>query len=417
MTVSSQEAVLDLDDDVRILSIEMGQSQIEDWELGKKDSMADLFFSMLDRDYRTHHPDDLSDIPASDEKLKYLSKTRPPWLPPKSKAEEQEHLRQFRKILKQSIDTREKEKFKAQEALQNKDKLANEFTYLWESYILPNWRNTFREQRVHRLVRKYQTPTRCRGKIWRNCFGNILELDQNSFELALKRAKIIEDKLSSFVVSDYNDTVSQKIITVDKSLISIFPDSKLFETNSPFYDDLRELIFAYAFYRPDVFISRSIASIGAILLTSLSKKDAFIALCNLLNRPFLLAFYLEDQAKIKRFYGIVDQLFAQNLPSLYIHFTLTLSLNQKDYVLPLAKSLFTTHAPISIAARVLDVYAFEGDSFLPQAIVGAFSFFEHRLYGSKEEVLEILGWEAKQWQIENDEYLTRAILNVKLSNN
>ena len=44
-------------------------------------------------------------IPPSKEKLMLLSKTRPPWLPPKSKAEEKRHLAEFDKIVSLSKST------------------------------------------------------------------------------------------------------------------------------------------------------------------------------------------------------------------------------------------------------------------------------------------------------------------------
>ena len=48
--------------------------------------------------------------------------------------------------------------------------------------------------------------------------------------------------------------------------------------------------------------------------------------------------------------------------------------------------------PIDIAARIWDVYVFEGDKALVWATVSLLSKLEGQLYGSEEELLSILGW-------------------------
>jgi len=46
---------------------------------------------------------------------------------------------------------------------------------------------------------------------------------------------------------------------------------------------------------------------------------------------------------------------------------------------------------MDIASRIFDVYAFEGDAALIRAAVGTLAKLEGRLYGSRGEILEILG--------------------------
>lgn len=46
---------------------------------------------------------------------------------------------------------------------------------------------------------------------------------------------------------------------------------------------------------------------------------------------------------------------------------------------------------MDIASRIFDVYVFEGDAALIRACVGTLAKLEGRLYGTREEVLELLG--------------------------
>jgi hypothetical protein len=45
---------------------------------------------------------------------------------------------------------------------------------------------------------------------------------------------------------------------------------------------------------------------------------------------------------------------------------------------------------MDIATRIFDVYVFEGDAALIRASVGTLAKLEGRLYGSREEILELL---------------------------
>jgi hypothetical protein len=55
---------------------------------------------------------------------------------------------------------------------------------------------------------------------------------------------------------------------------------------------------------------------------------------------------------------------------------------------------------MDIASRIWDVYVFEGDKALVRAAVGTLAKLEGRLYGSKEEILDVLGSAANgQWEL------------------
>lgn len=50
---------------------------------------------------------------------------------------------------------------------------------------------------------------------------------------------------------------------------------------------------------------------------------------------------------------------------------------------------------LEAAVRIWDVIVFEGDDALVRGVVGVFSALESQLHTSREEVLELLGWQGK----------------------
>ena len=57
---------------------------------------------------------------------------------------------------------------------------------------------------------------------------------------------------------------------------------------------------------------------------------------------------------------------------------------------------------LEAASRVWDVIVFDGDAAMVRTAVGAMGWLEGRLYGSREEVLAVLGWRAGGWGVGKD---------------
>lgn len=50
---------------------------------------------------------------------------------------------------------------------------------------------------------------------------------------------------------------------------------------------------------------------------------------------------------------------------------------------------------LEAAVRIWDVMVFEGDDALVRGVVGVFAALESQLHTSREEVLDLLGWQGK----------------------
>lgn len=149
---------------------------------------------------------------------------------------------------------------------------------------------------------------------------------------------------------------------------------------------------AYSMYRSDVGYIHGTHLITAVLLLNLSPSAAFCTLANILNRPVPLAFLTNDEGAINRAYDLTVRAMFYKLPKLYDHLSNVLHLSPETYIQPMFSTLFTRSLPLDITSRIWDVYVFEGDKFLVRTAIAVLGRLEGQLYGSRQEVLDILGW-------------------------
>ena len=75
-------------------------------------------------------------------------------------------------------------------------------------------------------------------------------------------------------------------------------------------------------------------------------------------------------------------------------------------------TLYSQHVSVDITSRIWDVMFFEGDSFLLRVALGVLMKYEHKLYGSQEEVLKILGWGASRLDLGDEDDFMRVVRNA-----
>lgn len=120
-----------------------------------------------------------------------------------------------------------------------------------------------------------------------------------------------------------------------------------------------------------------------LLLNLPSPATTFIALANVLNRPLPLSFYTADAAAQSSAYNLVLQTLSTKSPPLHAHLTRGVpGLEPGSYLCDMYTALFTGHLAIDEAARLWDVYVFEGDAVLVRAAVAVLLGREMALLGS-----------------------------------
>lgn len=133
------------------------------------------------------------------------------------------------------------------------------------------------------------------------------------------------------------------------------------------------------------FILTSSQTVAALLLLNLpTPASAFIALANVLNRPLPLSFYSDDPGAKASAYNLVMQTLGAKSAQLHEHLTKDISQGDADFYLGnFFMGLGTSHLPMDEAARLWDVYVFEGDTVLVRAAVAMLMRHEMALLGIK----------------------------------
>jgi hypothetical protein len=234
---------------------------------------------------------------------------------------------------------------------------------------------------THRKMWWNGIPSRLRGQVWTQAIGNDLEVSEATYNIALKKARP-----SDHIVDGTKD---------------VWPELKMFAKDQPLHRDLIDICLAYSTYRPDissVFSSMGIQHIAALLLLNLPAPVAFIALSNLLNRALPLSFLVQDPNAMHAAYSTTIHALTKKYPSLAYRLE-TLRVEPREYLADMFGSLFCSRLGVEHAARVMDVYAIEGDKIPPRVAVAIMGILEGScVEGAAEDVARVL----KEKSVETD---------------
>ncbi|KAL2264152.1 hypothetical protein VTK26DRAFT_1270 [Humicola hyalothermophila] len=333
-------------------------------------------------------------LPISKEKEAVLSRTRPSWLPPKDPAEERRHLKEYQKMMAQSLEADRRRQAAKRAKSECRDIAADSIMQIWEHDILPRWNDAIRERRTREMWWRGIAP-RSRGAVWSRAIGNELGLTKTSFDAALSRAREAEERAKSGHGSAEEMRAASWFTAISKDVRErTWPDLRIFQPGGPLHQSLVDVLRAYVMYRSDIGYVPGCNTIAALLLLNLpTPTDAFISLANVLNRPLPLSFYASDAAAKSSAYNLLLHTLSQKCPNLHEHLTKLPDHDPNLYINDIFTGLFTRHLALDEVTRLWDVYVFEGDSLLIRAGVALLAQKEMALLGSKSiaEIQTILG--------------------------
>jgi hypothetical protein len=331
-------------------------------------------------------------LPISKEKEKVLTRTRPSWLPPKNPKEEKKHLKEYQRMMAHSLEAEKRRSIKLQEEQERQDTTRQSVSHIWEHHVMPNWAEVIHEPQIRQLW-WLGLPAEKRGAIWEKAIGNDLGLSEKGYNAALLRGNTLNKKISAFDSEERGRLKEWAWFeAIRRDVQETFPELNLFQSGGSLHQPLKDVLMAYSMYRSDVGYVYGTHLIAAHLLLNLAAPAAFVTLANLFNRPVPMSFLVHDSGAMARAYELVLRTLKYKIPKLYEHLTKTLALEPAEYLDPMFQTLFCSRAGVDISSRIWDVYVFEGDKALIRAAVGTLWRLEGRLYGGKEEVLDILGW-------------------------
>ncbi|KAJ5177713.1 uncharacterized protein N7500_000412 [Penicillium coprophilum] len=336
-------------------------------------------------------------LPISKEKEKVLTRTRPSWLPPKDQKEEKKHLRQYQQMMAQSREIEKRKATKEANAQCEKDNTRVTLQNIWDEYVCPNWERALREPRIRELWWR-GIPPRNRGSIWKKAIGNELELTEETFTKALRRAKDLQSK------KDAENESSKRLLdcfeAIETDVSKAFPDLNLFQKGGPLRETLIDVLQAYCMYRSDVGYIHGLHTIAALLVLQFpTPASAFLAMANALNRPLPVAFLTWDRGAMARSYTLATDTLRYKFPRLYAHLVETLHFSEAEIWEPIFRSLLTNGLDLERISRVWDCWVFEGDRIMIRSAVAVLGCLQAQLFSfhqtddqSRLAVRDVLGW-------------------------
>ncbi|KAJ6604796.1 rab-GTPase-TBC domain-containing protein [Mycena vulgaris] len=336
----------------------------------------------------SNHRPTRSSGPSALEKVR--SKTRPSFLPPKSRQEDNKHLSEWESMMKLSRATAEKRRKAFQDRRLAREKKIEDSLHMWEKEIVPDWKVVHKNPALRKLWWE-GIPTKLRASMWANAVGNALALSKDNYRTCIARAK---RALGSGAFP------STTLSLIEQDISTTLPSLHIFHhENGPLYPDLKDMMCAWVVSRSDEGLGYTLgaAKIAAMLLINMPAQQAFIVMRNLMERHCMRSFFGGEGAKddVDAYYRIFDTLLADGMPKIYFNFKqhqISPAAYLPDWIIP----LFLDHLPFEACARLWDVLLLEGDSFLYRAALGILAVLEPRLFfPDRTELLELLRGENK----------------------
>ncbi|RSH93186.1 hypothetical protein EHS25_007539 [Saitozyma podzolica] len=316
---------------------------------------------------------------------KVLSHTRPSYLPPKDKVEDETHLHQWEEMMSHSRVAEKERKKSADAGKVEKEKRIAAATPRWDGLLSGQGGQRFSTENVMNdegLRRMWfeGPPGYLRGKAWSLAIGNELAMSKDAYKFYVTRAKKAVDS-GRFP----QDTLDR----MDKEMDETLPTLKLFGPSGPMREDLKEILCAWVVYRSDSALGYAsyISHLAAMFLLVSPASQAFISLCNLLHRPCLRAFFTDTKDEIDAYYRVFENLQADTFPKIYANCkNLGLRLPESYF-----RSLLVEQVPFEACCRLWDQIVLEGDGYIFRAALAIFGFLEPRLhFPDKEEIESVL---------------------------
>jgi hypothetical protein len=288
----------------------------------------------------------------------------------------------------ESFSLKDEQKFEASELV-------------WLNRVLPQWERSRDSKKVKSNFRQ-GVPPRIRGIVWKTVIGNNIGMTRELYAIYAKHARAEMEEASG--------TGTARLIEVD--LPRTFPNLLFFNSTGPFYQQLMEVLAAWAQYRPDVGYVQGMSHIAGMLVLHMETYDAFSCFINLMEDLFFMAFFKMDLELIIRHLKIYDLVFSENMPDLFEHFS-RLEVSPNYYLLDWFMTMFTHVLTIPVASRIWDCFLVEGEVFLHRTALGILSRYRsYFLAGDFERCVDFLRRLSKEGLTEED--LMPSILAIKI---
>eukprot|EP00512_Aurantiochytrium_limacinum_P014807 CAMPEP_0171569948 /NCGR_PEP_ID=MMETSP0961-20121227/2655_1 /TAXON_ID=87120 /ORGANISM="Aurantiochytrium limacinum, Strain ATCCMYA-1381" /LENGTH=943 /DNA_ID=CAMNT_0012124349 /DNA_START=120 /DNA_END=2951 /DNA_ORIENTATION=+ len=271
----------------------------------------------------------------------------------------------------------------------------------WHEKVLNNWPHQ-REKKRTKLMWKAGIPAPLRTIAWPLALGNGLHITKPlyyAFKASAKQPAVHAVPDSPMSVygnafhpeatetdtdADYSRRLDVPRATcelIDADLPRTFPSLKMFAQTGPLGKRLRNVLKAFAHYRPDMGYVQGMSYLAAVIcLNTASEYLAFQTLANLLMKEHLFAFFRLDQTLIFQYYEIFERALTDypETTTLGEHLS-RIGAHPHLYLYNWLQTLFCKVLPLDLASRVFDCFLWDGTAFCIRAAVAIISLFRQKL--------------------------------------
>jgi len=267
----------------------------------------------------------------------------------------------------------------------------------FDTMIVPKkWRSTAFENVICRKkfaeLSEKGLPAKRRGDIW--------QLAIKSTQYQFSRVKNLYKQLAD-QESGFSDQIRRDIGRT-------FPNNLIFE--HPIIQlRLFNLLNANANYHKELGYTQGMALVAGMLMLHMDEEDAFWALvCLSGDKSEISQLWRPGLPGLTKCFYVFEQLLENELPKLYAHFQLE-KIDTSSYATGWFMTMFIYVFPIHVAARIMDVFTFEGINFLYAIALSILKILETKLLGATfESILTLLNFRGDSSCINEDELLKMA---------
>lgn len=375
---------------------------------------------------------------VSKEKSQCINVTRQVNLPPKDSNEANRHIHDYENIVDTQI---QEERARMEHYKSRQAHLKQRYEHdcgLWAKICsqydrlicLPStrelwWRGIPEKNNYRRIVwRKQLVGTK---KFQSAGLGQCLQQAHSLIELACDYKTMTGELNRLQFEKKHSQTTMSNITKVErysKRIQRCFPDLVVFQLGSTF-ESVLKVALAYDFFiqgqasndtasittesetLPDSIDTERLLNLVCVLIKNL--QDESLALHALLDITLKhlphslldaeISDSLEDELQwekahpdnyLKDIKDQFDRFLLTSSPNVYNHFV-SHDVNTLHLIKTSAANLFTEQLPIDVVERILDIYIFEGDTFLLRCLLALIKKISYKLYGSREEIYRALG--------------------------
>jgi len=242
-------------------------------------------------------------------------------------------------------------------------------------------------------------------RVWQRCIGNQLRITQGIFDAFREHARAARRRMADAAgagagwatggaaareAGEVRRGHEDSLGVLDRDLPRTFASLGFFHRGGPLEAQLREVLEAYVFYRPDVGYVQGMSFLAAMLLLTMDTFPAFVALANLLHSHYFLSFFAMDMHEVRVRFAVFEELLAEQLPQLFRSFR-RLGVTTDVFLLNWLMTLFAKSLPIDITSRIWDNYLLQGEAFMLRAALGVLKWLSAQCVDQPlEEQLVIL---------------------------